>query len=199
MEVNTSDRWKSLLHGSKGPPSAWRNVQPTGNRHGRATPRCPSHNGGWSDTKGQNPRVSGLTFRPIGPNQVGGNPNRRCKKEYWAFDQKSVDREAGRPDIFVPRAQLHVEVTSTDVHAYKPRIGSSTDLQSNINSSPHLTSKARRIEASPRRSVALHISLENKERGEVRVRRGVKVSAPFQLCASEERSSSSSNFFFFRQ
>ena len=95
-------------------------------------------------------------------------------------------REASRPNIFMPRAQLHVQVTSAEVHACKPRIGSSNDLQSTINSSPHLTSKARRIEASPRRSVALHISLENRERGEVRVRRGAGVSAPLQLCASEE-------------
>ena len=95
-------------------------------------------------------------------------------------------REASRPNIFMPRAQLHVQVTSAEVHACKPRIGSSTDLQSTINSSPHLTSKARRIEASPRRSVALHISLENRETGEVRVQRGAGVSAPLQLCASEE-------------
>ena len=126
-------------------------------------------------------RMAGLTFQPIGPIQVGGCSNRRCKKEYWAFDQKSVDQEAGRPDIFTPLAHL-----SREVPAYKTCIGSSTDLQSTINSSPHLTSKARRVEASPRRSVALHISLENRETGEVRVRRGAGVSAPLLLCASEE-------------
>ena len=134
----------------------------------------------------------------VAPTDVARRNIGRSIKSRWIKRPAGL-REAGRPDIFVPRAQLHVEVTSTDVHAYKPRIGSSTDLQSSINSSPHLTSKARRIEASPRRSVVLHISLENRERGEVRVWRGVKVSAPFQLCASEERSSSSSNFFFFRQ
>ena len=96
------------------------------------------------------PRPAGLTFRPIGPNQVGGCSNRHCKKEYWAFDRRSVDQEAGRPDISMPRAQFRVGVTSTDVPAYKPHIGSSTDLQSTINSSPHLTCKARRIGASPR-------------------------------------------------
>ena len=108
------------------------------------------------------------------------------------FDQKLVNprpaglREAGQTDIFAPHAQLCMEVSSADVPAYKPHIGSSTDLQSTINSSPHLTSKTRRIEASLRRSVALHISLENRERGEVRVWRGAEVSAPLQLCASEE-------------
>ena len=35
-------------------------------------------------------------------------------------------------------------------------------------------------------SIAAHISLENRERGEVRVRRGAGVSAPLQLYASEE-------------
>ena len=45
---------------------------------------------------------------------------------------------------------------------------------------------------------APHI-LENRERGEVRVRRGAGVSAPLQLCASEERSFDSSNFLLFRQ
>ena len=102
------------------------------------------------------------------------------------FDQKSVDQEAGRLDIFTPRAHPSCGSYATEVPAYKPRIGSSTDLQSTINSSPHLTSKAQRIEASLRRSIALHISLENRERGEVRVWRGAGVSAPLQLCASEE-------------
>ena len=40
-------------------------------------------------------RPAGLTFRPIGPNQVDGYSNRHCKEEYWVFDQKSVDQEAG--------------------------------------------------------------------------------------------------------
>jgi len=42
-------------------------------------------------------RPADLTFRPIGPSQVGGCFNRRCKKEYGAFDRRSVDQEAGRP------------------------------------------------------------------------------------------------------
>ena len=103
-------------------------------------------------------RPAGLTFRPIGPNQVGGYSNRHCKEEYWVFDQKSVDQEAGRLDIFTPCAHPSHGSQATEVPAYKPRIGSSTDLQSTRNSSPHLTSKARRIEASLRRSVALLIS-----------------------------------------
>ena len=109
----------------------------------------------------------------------------RTIKNWWIKRPAGL-REAGWPYISMPCAQLRVEVTSANVPACKPRIGSSTDLQSTINSSPHLTSKARRIKASLRRSVALHISLENRERGEVRVRRGAEVSAPLQLCASEE-------------
>ena len=66
---------------------------------------------------------AGLTFRPIGPSQVGGCFNRRCKKQYWAFDQNSANprpaglREAGWPDISTPCAQLRVEVTLVDLLA----------------------------------------------------------------------------------
>ena len=63
------------------------------------------------------PRLAGLTFRPIGPSQVGDCFNRRCKKEYGAFDRRLVDQEAGRHDISTPRAQLRMEVTSTDLLA----------------------------------------------------------------------------------
>ena len=122
----------SLTHGLNGPPSAWI----TSNRLETAleeqlhtmvvdpTPRAkiPS----WLAS----PRFL----------QVGGFFNRHCKKEYCVYDQKSVNPKP--PDIFTPHAQLHVKVTSADVPAYKPCIGTSTDLQSSINSSPHLTSKA---------------------------------------------------------
>jgi len=60
---------------------------------------------------------AGHTFWPIGPSQVGGCFNRRCKKEYGAFDRRLVDQEAGRHDISTPRAQLRMEVTSTDLLA----------------------------------------------------------------------------------
>ena len=83
------------------------------------------------------PRPAGLTLLPIRPKKVG---NRRCKKEYWVYNQKSVNPSSGglrvtdRFDIFTSRAQLRVEVTTADIPAYQPLLGSSTDLQSTINS-----------------------------------------------------------------
>ena len=100
----------SLSQGSKGPPFAWI----TSNRRETALEEqhhTVHHTMAVDPTPGDkiqgrpaSSRPAGLTFRPIGPNQVGRYSSRHGKEEYWAFDQKSVDQEAGRPDIFTPCA-----------------------------------------------------------------------------------------------
>ena len=82
----------SLSHGSKGPPFAWI----TSNRREIALEEqhhTVHHTMVVDPTPGEripgqpaSPRLAGLTFWPIGPSQVGGCFNRRCKKEYGAFD-----------------------------------------------------------------------------------------------------------------
>ena len=54
------------------------------------------------------PRPAGLTSRPIGPSQVGGCFNRRCKKQYRAFDQNSANPRLRRPaGLTFPRHVLN--------------------------------------------------------------------------------------------
>ena len=154
----------SLSHGSKGPPFAWI----TSNRcetaleeqhhtihHTLAVDPMPGEK-----IPGQPASLFGRLNRfksVVAPTDVA-RKNIGCSiKSRWIKRPAGL-REASWPDFFKPRAHPSHRSYATEVPTYKPRIGSSTDLQSTINSSPHLTSKAWRIEASLRRSVALLIS-----------------------------------------
>ena len=84
----------SLTQGLNGPPSACITSNPLETaleeqlhvvHHTMAVDPMPGAKiPGWPASS----RLVGLTFRPIGPNQVGGYSNRHGKEEYWAFDQK---------------------------------------------------------------------------------------------------------------
>ena len=103
LSLRQVEGWMSLSHGLNGPPSTWI----TANRLEIALEEqhhTVHHTLAVDPTPGEkipgrpaSSRTAGLTFRPIKAIQVGGCSNRCCKKEYWAFDQKSVDQEAGQP------------------------------------------------------------------------------------------------------
>jgi len=80
------------------------------------------------------PRPASIAFWLIGPNQVRGFCNQRCKKEYWAYDQKLVNWKASQPKggRLAPNFSLSSPSFAwklSKVPAYKPRIGSSTTLE----------------------------------------------------------------------
>ena len=97
MKHSTSEGIDELVTWIEWPPSAWitsNQLETTLEEqlhvvhHTMAVDPMPGAKiPGWPASS----RPAGLTFRPIRPNQVGDCSQRRCKKEYWAFDQNSVN------------------------------------------------------------------------------------------------------------
>jgi hypothetical protein len=107
--------------------------------------------------------------------------------------------QASRPSTCAPHVPLRMTVTSNIILASKPSNRPSTILKAYKYMPPPLFQDMENWSKSKVKCSAAHISIENRERGEVRVRRRAGVSAHLQLCTSEEWSFCSSNFLLFHR